>query len=359
MLSSAIHASAQTLAHVGEALGLRNLDPESGKIFITDGVGVVGHRVAVKLLNAGYPTIRLGTTNPVSLSFANDLGAEICDFNWSDESTFMKALHGVKSVLITIPYTADWDRHFSTFIEACRHSGVKHIVKVSFYHARIKSDVFHEVPLVRKHGVCDTDLINMVDPEPPMAHLGGAEEVTAGTDMYVRPNMSYTILYASHFMSDPFTFQGGELRSQGKLYGASGNHGVNYVSPNDVSEVAARVLLAPKEHYDKVYTLTGAHSVPDKEVAALLSKYLEKPIVYVDQPLDEFSKGFKMSGDPIYMVEDMVAFERVKSTGTEEERTFVSKDIKHICGHSPESFEEYLLRTEMMTDVELKPPAEV
>jgi uncharacterized protein YbjT (DUF2867 family) len=359
MLSSLIHSSAQTLAQVGEALGLRNLDPESGKIFITDGAGVVGHRVALKLLNAGYPTVRLGATNPVSMSFASELGAEICDFNWSDESTYLKSLDGVKSVLITIPYTADWDRHFATFIVACKHAGVKHIVKLSFYHARIKSDVFHEVPLVRKHGVCDTELINLVAPQPPLASVvAGAEQVTPAYDMYVRPNMSYTILYASHYMSDPFLFQGQELRSKGTLYGASGNHGVNYVSPNDVAEVATRALLAPKENYDKVYTLTGAKSIPDKEVANYLSKYLEKPIVYVNQRLDEFCDGLKTSGDPLFMVEDLVAFEKVKSTGTEEERTFVSKDINHICGHAPESFEDYLLRTDVMTDIELKPPAE-
>lgn len=359
MLSSVIHSSAQTLAHVGEALGLRNLDPESGKIFITDGLGVVGHRVALKLLNAGYPTVRLGATNPVSMSFASELGAEICDFNWSDESTYLKALDGVKSVLITIPYTADWDRHFSTFIVACKHAGVKHIVKLSFYHARIKSDVFHEVPLVRKHGVCDTLLMNLAAPQPPLASVvAGAEQVTPAYDMYIRPNMSYTILYASHYMSDPFTFQGRELNSEGALYGASCNHGVNYVSPNDAAEVATRVLLAPKEHFDKVYTLTGAHSIPDKEVAKFLSKYLDKPIVYVNKPLDEFSKSLKISGDSFFMVEDLVAFEKVKLSGTEEERTFVSNDIKHICGHAPESFEEYLLRTDVMTEIELKPPTE-
>ena len=33
------------LAGVGEALGLKNLDPTSGTIFITGGTGVLGYRV--------------------------------------------------------------------------------------------------------------------------------------------------------------------------------------------------------------------------------------------------------------------------------------------------------------------------
>jgi len=46
---------------------------------------------------------------------------------------------------------------------------------------------------------------------------------------------------------------------------------VNYVSPNDVAEVAVRVLMAPREHYNKEYTLTG-ETIKDQQVADLLSK---------------------------------------------------------------------------------------
>jgi uncharacterized protein YbjT (DUF2867 family) len=360
MLSSVLQKSARTLAQVGEALGLRNLDPESGKIFVTDGSGVVGHRVALRLLRAGYPTVRLGSTNPDSLAAMNQLGAEIADFDWSDETTYSKALHGVKSVLITIPYTDGWHTHFAAFINACKEAEVKHIVKISFYHAREKNDAFHEVPLVRRHGACDSHLIHVVKPDPPLNSLIGEDGEPIGMDVYVRPNMSYTILFASHYMSDPFTFQGVELRSKNSpstMYGASCNHGVNYVSPNDVSEVAVRVLLAPREYYDKMYTLTGAGSITEQEVASYLSKYLRKPIMYVDQPLHEFETGLKMSGDPKFMVEDMVAFEKVKATGTEEDRAFCSGDIELICGHPPEDYEEYLRRTDMMTEVEMGPPA--
>jgi uncharacterized protein YbjT (DUF2867 family) len=360
-MEAVIQKSTRTLVQVGEALGIRNLDPESGKIFITDGSGAVGHRVATRLLNAGYPNIRLGTTSRDSLSLMNKLGAEIADFDWSDETTYDKALKGVKSVLIAIPYTEHWHQHFPVFLVACKHAEVKHIVKLSFYHARVKNDVFHEVPLVRRHGVCDQQLIQLIKPNPPLAALVGADGVETGADVFLRPNMSYTILYASHYMSDPFTFQGAELRSKNKpsiMYGASGNHGVNYVSPNDVAGVAVRVLLAPREHYDKSYTLTGAGPIKDQEIASFLSKYLHKPIMYVDQSLHQFGTGLKMSGDPKFMVEDMVAFEKVKTVGAEEDRAFVTNDIESICGHPPESFEGYLRARDMMTDMEAGPPDE-
>lgn len=364
-MTTILRKSVRTFAQIGEALGIHNLDPESGKIFITDGTGVIGHRVALKLLNAGYPSVRLGTSMPPeSLSSMNEMGAEIADFNWVNPDTYMKALQNIKSVLITIPYIERWHDYFDAFVEACKLAGVKHIIKISFFHARVKDDDrFRDVPFVQRHGICDRHLIQTVKPEPPLKGLIGGDvtAVGSGMDMYIRPNMSYTILYTSHYMSDPFTFQGTELRSndkQGTLYGATKNHGVNHVSPNDVADFAVRVLLAPREHYDKEYTLTGPGTITDNEIANLLSKYLHKPIVYIDQPITQFAAELKLSGIPKFMVEDMVAFERVKASGKEEDHAFESDDIEKICGHEPETFEDYLRSTDSMIEVEMGPPVD-
>ena len=337
--------SMKTLALVGEALGIRNLDPESGKIFVTGGTGVIGHRVAVRLLNAGYPHVRLGVSKIDSLEDVNKMGAEIADFSWDHEETYEKALHGVKSVLVTLPYEHHWYKHFAAFLDACKKAHVKHLVKLSFYHARVPRDVFHQVPFVKHNADCDQRLISMVKP---------------GEDAF--PNMSYTILYASHFMSHPFTSQGKELRDSetaSTLYGASMNCGVNYVSPNDVAEAIVRVLLGPRGHYDKEYTLTGPGPITDLEIADLLSKYLKKPVMYVDQPIEEFAGDMKRGGCPHWMVVDLVEMEKIKATGTEEDHAFESKDFEEICGHPPESFEDYLRMTDTMTPVEAGAPSEL
>lgn len=335
-------------------------DPESGKIFITGGNGIVGHRVAQRLLNAGYPEVRLGAHKADSLEDFNKLGAEIAEFGWNKEETYESALKGVKSVLCTIPYTRGWQYHFPAFLEACRKAGVKHYIKISFYHATVLDDPFQAVPLVREHGKCDQQLMDLVK---PLVEITPAMAADADVAIDFRStNMSYTILYASHFMSNPFIFQGTELRDSAKLstfYGASANHGVNYVSPNDVAEVVVRCLLEPCAHYDKEYTLTGPSAITDNQVASMLSKYLKKSVMYVDQPLKEYSIEIKLSGDPKWMVEDLVALEKIKATGKEEDPSFASKDIENICGHAPESFEDYLRMTDMMIPVEAGPPSEL
>jgi nucleoside-diphosphate-sugar epimerase len=161
-------------------------------------------------------------------------------------------------------------------------------------------------------------------------------------------------------MSNPFSFQKHELKetdTMATFYGASGNRGVNYVSPNDVAEAAVRVLLEPCAHYNKEYTLTGPCAITDQEVADLLSKHLKKPVMYVDQPLHAFATELKVGGDPRWMVQDLVALEEIKATGTEENLSFVTDDIEKICGHKAETFDEYLQLADMMTPPEAGAPS--
>eukprot|EP00977_Amphora_coffeiformis_P010546 scaffold2482_cov166-Amphora_coffeaeformis.AAC.12 len=352
-LDKILHVSARKLMQVGEALGFQNLDPDAGKIFITGATGVIGHRVAQRILESGYQNVRLGAHKPTSLDDLHKFGAEVSEFDWDREDTYVPALRGVKSVLCTIPYKEGWSTHFPAFLEACKESGVKHIVKLSFYHANNLDDPFQAVPLVREHGKCDEELVNMVVPPVEITPVMAADADV--TIEFHHTRMSYTILYASHLMSNPFTLQGKELRDSmlpSTFLGASHGHGINYVSPNDLAEVAVRCLLEPRAHYDKEYTITGPGAVTDEKVAALLTQYLEKPITYVDQPLRIFSNTVKVVKEQKWMAEDLAGLEKIKATGKEEDPSFVSSDFEDICGHPPESFAEYLGRTEVMVPVE-------
>jgi NAD(P)H dehydrogenase (quinone) len=318
------------LAGVGEALGLKNLDPTSGTIFITGGTGVLGYRVATRLLGAAYPTVRIGAHDNADLvEKLNGEGAQLADFNWDNEATYAHALKGVKSVFCTAPYVQDWEEKFPLFLQACEDAGVKHFVKLSFYHAR-SSEALKFIPFIKAHGECD--------------------------NMLVKSGLSYTILGASHFMSNPLVSQGMELRadrSPAAMFGASNGKGVNYVSPNDVAEVAVRVLLEPKPHRNKEYTLTGPYAITDQLVSTLLSRHLNKPIIFVDQPLHAFEEGEKAGGDPEWLVKDLVGFEQLKGSGLEENRSFVSHDVEEVCGHKAESYESYLMHKEKMTPAEV------
>jgi len=128
---------------------------------------------------------------------------------------------------------------------------------------------------------------------------------------------------------------------------------VNYVSPNDVAEIAVSAILTPKEHHRVGYTITGPAALKDEQVALLLGKLLHKKVTYVDQPLKVFvaSHGCATDWGP---GSDVAYFERVKATGAEEDsRSFVSSDFSRICGMPSETYEEYLNARDKMTPREL------
>ena len=164
---------------IGEKLGLHHTEIVTGKLFITGGQGVIGYRVALRLLNSGYPSVRVGFRHPDD-GCAQDLskkGAEIADFCWNDESTYETALEGVKIVFCVTPYIENWAKAFPAFLRACEKAGVKYFVKVSFFHARRTDEPYQRVRLVHLHGKCD--------------------------QLLTKSKIPYTILSASHFMSNP------------------------------------------------------------------------------------------------------------------------------------------------------------
>ena len=158
----------------------------------------------------------------------------------------MMTLHRkhVTTVFVSTPTTRVFDKHFKPFVAACKMAHVHRIVKLSWYHALrsraedpthcfedpdyfLSHDNFHDVPLVYQHALCDGDLI-----------VGGFD---------------CTILFASHLMSNALVYQGVALNEEKQFYGASGGMGVNYVSPNDVADIAVRAILDPKTHKRQGY----------------------------------------------------------------------------------------------------------
>ena len=149
--------------------------------------------------------------------------------------------------------------------------------------------------------------------------------------------------------------QQGESHDDSKplvLYGSSHSKNVNYVSPNDVAEVAARVLLYSKPHMFKEYTLTGLQPISDDDVASAISKHTKRPVFYEDLPIDMLEEKEHRGGGPHWKVRDLVGLERIKKSGKEEDVAFVSHDIEAICKRKPETYSSYLEAKEFMTPLE-------
>lgn len=289
----------------------------------------------MSLLEAGHRSVRVGIwmgdkTKPGSrdktfdgriMAVLESKGAQVVSFDWTDESSFESALQGAKTVFCTIPHMDDWVSVFPSFLKACKDMQVQRFVKISFLRNSAAADRYREhVPFVHFHSTCDDLLIKTSEMSP----------------------MTHTILCTSHLMSTPLLHQGSLLRKQHKFVTASYGMGVNYVSPNDVADASVVVILNQKDHTNKVYNLTGAGPVFDKDVAALLSKAYGTEIEHVQLGYHDYKNDIKARGLPNWLVKDSAAFEKMKATGIDEYASSYTEDLEKLIGKKPETFADYL-----------------
>lgn len=126
---------------------------------------------------------------------------------------------------------------------------------------------------------------------------------------------------------------------------------MNFVSPNDIAEVAARILLYSKSHMGKEYTLTGVN-MSDDDAAAEIAKHTHRPVFFEDLPITMYEDIERQGGAASWKVRDLVGMEMIKALGLEEDCGFASNDIEKICKRKPESFHQYLESTQYMTPME-------
>jgi uncharacterized protein YbjT (DUF2867 family) len=327
------------LADVIPGLSAFTFDPSLGTVFITSGTGLIGYRVALSLLEAGHTSVRVGVWygdrqigDDKSLAenvaeVLTEKGAEVVAYDWSDEASFKTALHGVKTVFCTIPHMENWNVVFPSFLHCCKDAKIEHFVKISFFGAgRVDSPYRQNVPFVKFHGTCDDILEQAV------------------TDSRI----SYTILGASHLMATPLLHQGRLLREEHKFITASYGMGVNYISPNDVSDAAMVVLLNMKPHKNKTYNLSGPYPITDRAVAKLLSEFYDTKIEHVPLGFHDYEKDVKERGLPEWLVRDSAALEKMKASGIDELASSYTTDLEELIGRKPETFREYITKKSAM-----------
>mmetsp|Transcript_7747 Transcript_7747/g.15025 ORF Transcript_7747/g.15025 Transcript_7747/m.15025 type:complete len:320 (-) Transcript_7747:994-1953(-) len=313
------------MVHLSD-LGIKLTRFDNQTILVTDALGVIGHRVVGGLLAAGHPNVRIGVPDVTKVEhFKQHEGAEIVQFEFDKPETYMRALHQVDTVYLAMPDHEEWQENLESFLNAMNEEKVSNIVKLSICHSFIsKHDPFSKVPIVKMHREAD--------------------------DRIVQFTKNYTIIMASHFMSNPTVYQQDLLRKEHRFIGASASKGVAYVSPNDVADVAVKALLNPNEFKKKTIHLTGADVIKDKEIAEMLSDALGTHITFEDKALEQFHEEAKATDWGT--AADVVLLERVKGTGYEE-HGFVSNDVEKICGHRAETYKDYLNNRASMTPKEL------
>src|SRR5215471_13693853 len=111
------------------------------------------------------------------------------------------------------------------------------------------------------------------------------------------------------------------------------------VAVDDVARVVATVLRDPIPHIGHVYELTGPNSVDMSELAAAFSRALDRPVSYVDVPLDRWLAGLSRMGLPPH-TEQHVATMAQLHRDNRYDRT--ADDVERVTGVPPQSIETFV-----------------
>ncbi len=179
-------------------------------------------------------------------------GCEAVLGDYSDKQSLRKALNGVTSVYVVcspIPQLVELE---SNMVDACKESGVKHVVLNSALGAGDYAKSF------------------------PGWHRKVEDKLKA-------TKMSYTILRPNGFLQNIVVYNAPSIRAQGAFYAAMGDAKVSYLDVGDIAVVAAKALKGGV-HAGKTYELNGPEAISNQELAKRISKVAGRTVNYVDIP---------------------------------------------------------------------------
>jgi uncharacterized protein YbjT (DUF2867 family) len=179
-------------------------------------------------------------------------GCEAVLADYSDKQSLRHALDGVTSVYVVcspIPQLVELE---SNMVDACKESGVNHVVLNSALGAGDYGKSF------------------------PAWHRKVEDKLKA-------TGMSYTILRPNGFLQNIVAFNAPSIRTQGAFYVAMGDAQVSYLDVGDIAVVAVKALEGGA-HAAKTYELNGPEAISNQELAKRISKVTGRTVNYVDIP---------------------------------------------------------------------------
>ena len=278
------------------------------KVLITGATGNVGIEVLSALNKLNHQLeIYAGIRNPdLENEKLAKFNVKTRKFDFTNSDTFLPAIQNIDILfLLRPPQIANVKKYFEPLINIVNKSSIRHIVFLSV------------------QGVENSKII----PHHKIEKLI--------TDRKI----SFTFLRPAYFMQNFTTTLHDDLVNNKRIYLPAGNTKFTLIDLNDVGAVAAKILVEHNQHIAKCYELTNNETLTFSEIAAKLSKGLNKKINFISPNLVQFYFSKRKENVPIMFILVMIMlhylprFQKVPAT---------TKWVKIITGNEPQSFDDFI-----------------
>lgn len=224
---------------------------------------------------------------------------------FGDNLTIDRALVDIDSLFLLAPFAREQVEYERRVLDRALLSGVKHVVKLSIIGAQDEPGT----QFTRWHGQAEAYL----------KHSG----------------LPYTILRSNIFMQNFIRYI---QPTANFIYLPLDNALVSYVDVRNVAEVISEILIAGKEHFGKIYELTGPQALSTEEVAQILTSVSNHHISFIDIPDDTAFHVLESIGTSEWMAKGMLELYSLQRSGR---NSFISPFYEDLLAKKPLSFERF------------------
>ncbi|KAI1090364.1 putative ergot alkaloid A [Rostrohypoxylon terebratum] len=280
------------------------MSASNGAVLLLGGTGKVGSRIAPLLKDANVPTL------VASRSGKSSAGLTGVKFDWDDESTweavFANAATPIRAVFLVAPLSSNPGPAMKKFIDFAIPKGVKRFVLLS------ASSIPEGGPWM---GSTHTYMRELGDQ--------GKTEWAVLRPTWFQQNFSE----GAHGLI---------LKSEGKLYSATGDGKLPFVNAEDIAAVGFHALTSPQPP-NTDYVILGPELLSYSDVAAIFSAVLNRKIEYVEHREADLAARWAQWIEPEY-ASTLAAMDTEIKHGAENRLNDV---VRTVTGKEPKKFRDF------------------
>ncbi|EUJ32436.1 NmrA family protein [Listeria floridensis FSL S10-1187] len=281
-----------------------------GRILVTGASGNVGKYVThYAIANKQEVTVAGTSVEKLSTLFGDT--ARIVRFDFADPATFSQALEDVDRIFIMRPPHLGKLEDLKPFIDAVDPKKIKLVSFLSLI------GIEH-------------------NPIPPHYKI----------EKYIeQANLPYCHIRPSFFMQNISGIHAFEIKHFNRIVVPVKKALTSFIDTEDIGEFTAKVLSEPEKHQNSAYSITGPEAIDYWRVAEILSKQLNREIVYTN-PKPAFTKKYwiKVRGLEKKYSTIMSMLYLMTRLGTAKRVTSV---FKQVMGKEPQTFEQFAEKNNM------------
>ena len=278
------------------------------RVLVLTAAGKTGLHIALRLRHEGHPVTAFVRRLDARSERLRAAGADLVVGSLTDLDDMRRAMHGAQRAYFNTPMEPGHLRAAAVFAAAAAEAGLQQVVALSQW---------------------------LASPQHPSLH---SREVWLADQLLARlPHTALTTINVGFFADNDlqpllFTAQFGLLMLP---YGA----GLNAPPSNeDIAAVCAEILTRPQGHAGQRYRPTGPRLLSPQDIAATLSRVLNRRVRYVNAPLGVMSRVMSGMGFSTYFIAQFQQYAQEYRRGAFAVGA-PNDVVRRITGRDPESFE--------------------